>query len=197
MVKPGIRYIILILAFVTSPLLAQFEAEEGFRLKTQVGLWFGPVTLLPGTALSNVVGTNLGTGLFMRLNLPNNTWRSELGISYSAYSSDGPEFLMSVPIYGALSYTLPINLPLTFQTKFGLGSNYVQNEPELKHNWLPLALLGGEVSFPAGKWVNIGLRLDYYFVFEGHVNAPEADSFERANGHFFNFGLMVNFNLDP
>ena len=105
---------------------------------------------------------------------------------------------MSVPTYLALAYILPINLPLTFQAKLGGAANYVQNKPELKHNTHPAALIGTEISFPAGKWVNIGLRIDYYFVYEGHVSAPAgASNFNIVNGQFFNFGLMVNFNLIP
>ncbi len=179
-----------------SGLFAQYEGE-GWRIKPQIGLWFGPVAPMPGSALSEVVGTNLGGGLFFRLNLPNDAWRTELGISYSVYTSKGPEQLQSIPAYLAVAYTLPVNLPLTFQIKAGGGANYLQNKPETKHNTHPAFFHGWEISFPAGKWVNIGLRTDYFFVFEQHVNKPanSPDDFQLINGHLLNFGLMVNFNL--
>lgn len=185
---------ILFLMF-SMPAFAQFESET-WRLKPQIGLWFGPVTPFPGSAIAETLKTNLGGGMFFRMNLPSNTWRTELGFSYSNYGSDGPESLDSVPAYLAVAYTIPVDLPLKFQAKLGGGANWVQNHPELKHNTHPALFAGTEISFPAGKWVNIGLRTDYYFVYEKHIDPPaENPNMKIINGHFLNFGLMVNFNL--
>ncbi|MCX7633099.1 MAG: hypothetical protein N2Z22_07195, partial [Turneriella sp.] len=117
--------------------------------------------------------------------------------SYSYYTSPTIARLHSIPVYGALSYILPIHLPLTFQAKGGFGSNFLRNYPEGSRNWLPLGYLGFEASFPAGKVVNIGLRIDYYFVYEQHLRPPPNNpNYRLYNGHFLNFGLMVNFNLN-
>ncbi len=192
-----LRFCLLIffLASAFTPLAAQFE-EEAWKFRPQIGLWFGPVTPVPGTALSQVLNTNLGGGLFFRFNLPSDTWRTEIGSSYSYYDSRGSAALHSVPVYGAVNYTLPLNLPLTFYGKVGSGAMYLKNKPEERENWHPLGLLGFEASFPAGKWVNIGVRIDYFFVYEDYLKPPpENPNFEVVNGHLLKFGLMVNFNL--
>lgn len=182
-------------ALLTSSLLAQVETEE-WRFKPQLGIWFGPVTPVPGTKMAEVLTTSLGGGMFFRMNIPSNTLRFELGGSYSYYTSRTLARLHSLPVYGALSYTLPINLPLTFQIKAGMGGNFLRNLPEGSRNWLPAGYLGFETSFPAGKIINIGVRADYYFVYEQHLSPPPNNpNYVIYNGHFFNFGLMVNFNL--
>ncbi len=191
------RFLLTIsIAFALSASLsAQVETEE-WRFKPQIGVWFGPVTPVPGTKISEAITTSLGGGLFFRMNIPSNTLRLELGGSYSYYTARTVTRLHSVPVYGALAYTIPINLPLTFQLKAGAGANFLQNYPERSKNWLPAGYLGFETSFPAGKLVNIGVRADYYLVYEKHLTPPAANpNYEVVNGHFLNFGLMVNFNL--
>lgn len=177
---------------------AQGYALESWKFQPQIGIWFGPVTPFPGTALSDKLNTNLGGGMFFRFNIPNNRLRSEIGISYSYYNSDNTTGLEAVPIYGALAYRLPLNLPIAMQVKGGAGSTYVFNDPERHYNWLPTAIVGYELSFPAGKWVNIGLRADYYFLYEQFIKPPaDNPNLKIINGHLLNFGLMVNFNLNP
>lgn len=189
--------VLLLISALSVPSAQLFGQYEGkWRAKPQLGIWFGPVTPVPGSALSERLKTNLGGGTFFRINLPSDTWRSEIGISYSYYNSDGPEALHSVPFYGAAVYKMPFDLPITTQSKLGFGGMYMQNRVNHRHNTHPMALLGFELSFPAGKWVNIGVRADYYFVYEKHVDPPETmPDFKMINGHFLNFGLMVNFNL--
>jgi len=186
----------LTLFMVAAPLSAQVESE-GWRFKPQLGIWFGPVTPFPGTQLAEVLTTSLGGGLFFRMNIPSNTWRIEIGSSYSYYTSRSVARLHSIPVYGAISYLIPVNLPLAFQVKAGAGSNFLRGVPEGGYNWLPLGFLGFETSFPAGRLVNIGVRADYFFVYEKHLSPPANASaaYEVYNAHFFNFGLMVNFNL--
>ncbi|MCB1146274.1 MAG: hypothetical protein KDK41_06655 [Leptospiraceae bacterium] len=181
---------------MSAPLFSEDIEGDGWRFKSQFGLWFGPVTPVPGSALSNVLSTNIGGGTFIRMNIPSDDWLFETGLSYSYYTSNGPARLHAVPVYGAMNYRLPINLPLTFFAKAGAGATYVSAVPEDKENWHPTALLGLETSFPAGKWVNIGVRLDYYFVYEDYLTPPaNVPNYQIANGHLFNFGLMVNFNV--
>ena len=187
--------LIAILTLPFAPISAQVEAE-GWKFKPQIGVWFGPVTPVPGSKLSEVLVTSLGGGMFLRGNLPTNTLRTEIGASYSYYTSRTVARLHSIPVYGALVYTLPINLPLQFHIKGGAGGNFLRNYPEGARNWLPFGYAGFETSFPAGKFVNIGVRADYYFVYEKYLSPPANNpNYQIYNGHFFNFGLMVNFNL--
>ena len=152
----------------------------------------------PGSALSEKLLTSLGGGIFFRLNLPANEFQTEIGTSLSYYESDINERLLSVPNYAAISYLLPIDSPLLFQIKLGTGVNYLRNIPERNENTLPLVFSGIEMSFPAGKVVNIGIRVDYYFVIESFLKATKEDpNFKIYNGHFINFGLMLHFNLNP
>jgi hypothetical protein len=190
--------LVFTLFFAAAPegLSAQVEAEA-WRFKPQLGIWFGPVTPVPGTDLASVLTTSLGGGMFLRANVPTNSLRLEVGASYSYYTSRSVARLHSIPVYGALSYTLPINLPLAFQVKAGAGGNFLRNYPEGAKNWLPAGYLGFETSFPAGRLINIGVRADYYFVYEKHLSPPSNNpNYEVHNASFLNFGLMVNFNLN-
>ena len=181
--------------FVTGMLHAQVETE-GWHFRPQLGLWFGPVTPVPGSKLAEVLNTSLGGGMFFRGNLPTNTFRTELGFSYSYYTSNSPARLHTIPVYGAFVYTLPFNLPLSFFIKAGGGSMFLRNAPEGRRNWHPIGFAGFEMSFPAGKYINIGLRADYFFVYEKYLSPPANNpNYVIYNGHFLNFGLMVNFNL--
>lgn len=189
-----LRHICLI-ALTTGALSAQVESEQ-WRFRPQLGLWFGPVTPVPNTRIADVLTTSLGGGLFFRGNLPTNTLRTEIGFSYSYYTSRTVARLHSIPVYGALVYTQPINLPLSFYVKAGGGGNFLRNYPEGSKNWLPAGYLGFETSFPAGRLINIGVRADYFFVYEQHLSPPPNNpNYELHNAHFLNFGLMVNFNL--
>ncbi|AFM12021.1 hypothetical protein [Turneriella parva] len=186
---------ICLLVLTTGALSAQVESEQ-WRFKPQLGLWFGPVTPVPNTRIADVLTTSLGGGLFFRGNLPTNTLRTEIGFSYSYYTSRTVARLHSIPVYGALVYTLPINLPLSFYVKVGGGGNFLRNYPEGSKNWLPAGYLGFETSFPAGRLINIGVRADYFFVYEQYLSPPPNNpNYEIHNAHFLNFGLMVNFNL--
>lgn len=198
---PRKKYKKIIIPFIifflsVSPMAAQSFDSDTWRLKSQIGLWFGPVTPIPGSALSNVLDTNIGGGIFFRANIPTNDWLLEVGGSYSYYNSKTAALLHMAPVYGAMNYRLPINLPITIFAKLGAGGAYVKSMPDDKENWHPGALAALEGSFPAGKWVNIGIRLDYWFLYEKHVKPPpNISNYTVVNAHLLNFGLMVNFNL--
>ena len=113
-------------ALITTAVYPQVETE-GWRFKPQLGVWFGPVTPVPGSKLAEVLTTSLGGGMFLRANIPSNTLRFEIGGSYSYYTSRTVARLHSIPVYGALVYTLPINLPLSFHVKGGAGGNFMRN----------------------------------------------------------------------
>ena len=187
----------LFLLFPSILFTEEYELGEP-KLKSQLGIWFGPATPFPGTQLTEAINTNIGGGLFFRVNFPTNEFRLELGSSISYYTSAQNESLISVPTYGAISYTLPIELALKMQVKLGAGANYFYNTPEGSENTHPSLYIGYELSFPAGKIVNIGLRIDYTLAFESRLNPPgENPNFQVYDGHFINFGLMLNFNLNP
>jgi hypothetical protein len=52
-----------------------------------------------------------------------------------------------------------------------------------------MGMLGFETSFPAGRYINIGLRIDYLFIYESYL--PGA----TRNGHIINSGITLYFNL--
>lgn len=194
-ISTGKILLVLIGLFSTGAAFAQVEGEA-WRFKPQLGIWFGPTTPVPGSRMADVLITSLGGGLFLRGNIPTNTLRLEVGASYNYYTSRSVARLHSIPVYGAFVYTLPINLPLSFHVKLGAGSNFLRNVPEGARNWLPLGYAGFETSFPAGRLINIGVRADYYFVYEKWLSGPSNDpNFTVYNAHFMSFGLMVNFNL--
>ena len=50
-------------------------------------------------------------------------------------------------------------------------------------------MVGIEGSFAAGRTVNIGLRIDYLFVYEEYIEGA------NRNGHVINVGINVFFNI--
>ena len=131
-----ISFCLCFFSLSASHLLSQFELDE-VRVEPQIGLWFGPVLPFPATALSDVLTTSLGGGLFFRMNVPTDNLKTEIGTSISFYESSSTEALLSVPSYAAVSYTIPIDSPILFQFKLGGGINYIENQPERNHNALP------------------------------------------------------------
>ncbi len=182
------------LTLLPSSLFAQYEIGDTIR-RIQIGGWFGPVTPVPGTELSQVINTNLGGGMFTRYG--EGFWTAELGGAYHYYPSDGPEALHLAPVYGMGLFELPFDLPIKMNAGFGAGSVYATNEPERTENWLPLFIAGYEFYFPAGPWVNIGLRLDYLLAWEQHLSPPDnsPSNYKMLNGHFIQVGLTINVNL--
>ena len=98
-----------------------------------------------------MLDTFLGGGIFYRVNWPFNLIRSEVGISWSYYTSRTTSSLHLVPMYGLGVYRIPINIPLKFQVKAGGGTTFVDADPEDKNRWDPLIMFGFEGSFPAGR----------------------------------------------
>ena len=161
--------VFLYLLVLTKGLKADYEITE-WSVFPVIGLWFGPVTPVPGTSLDNILNTSLGGGLFIRVNFPTDTWMLECGSSLSYYNSDLTPALYSVPTYFAGVYKVNIDFPLKFLVKFGTGFHYGYNFPEMHSNVSPILFVGLSVFFPAGRYVNIGLRFDYYPVFESYLS---------------------------
>ena len=180
----------LVLFFVLFSANALFAIERrDYFLKPQVGAWFGPVTPVGVTAES--LEANLGGGIFARYNLP---WRYlKIGVdtSYHFFEQErGVNRMHLVPIYGNLLFLFPLKTPIKIQAKLGAGSAYLKVHPDNASRWDPVFVFGGEFSFPAGRFFNIGLRIDYINIYEGHLKNSQ------VNGHIIDAGIALYFNLN-
>lgn len=175
-----------LLIFAGSDLLA-IRRRGDYFVRPQIGIWFGPTT--PLFELRDEIDNSMGAGIFGRLNTPYKPLKIGIETSYQNHSSFGTNDLTLVPIHGDLLYRLPFDTPLNFQLKAGFGSSWIYIKPDMQSRWDPTLLLGGEVSFPAGKLANVGLRIDYLNLIESHLEGSS------INGHMLNIGLTVYFNL--
>ena len=183
------RIVLLFILLITTNATSRRKRGVDYFLKPQVGFWFGPVTPIYKTRKE--VDTNFGGGLFFRYNTPIKVLKVGIDGSYEFFNSDGVNTLSLWPIYGNLIYTLPVfrKFPLKFQLKTGLGISYVKIRPDRVHQWDPIGMLGFEGSFPAGKLLNIGFRIDYIHVYEGYIGGS------INNGHILNTGITIYFNI--
>ncbi len=187
--------------------------------KSEIGFWMGASSPFPGTKTASLLDTTMGFGLFTRFQWPFNVLYTEMGISYSNYLSHSERGLTTIPIYAALAYKLPFDLPVSFFLKAGGGAAYLIARPSNSEGWDPLGFLGFEVSFVAGRKVRIGLRYDYNHIMERKqrgfykgsdlpylYNYPyysqNADQrlynpnyYQLIDGQFFHFGLMISIFL--
>jgi hypothetical protein len=153
----------------------------------------------------------LGFGLFGRIPWPY-FFYTELGGSYSVYLSQTERALTTIPLYAALAYQLPIDLPVKFFLKAGGGQAYIVARPANTARWNPLLYGGLEASFVAARKVRIGIRLDYNKIFETNLDfpaiyrfplqstaedlrLPRPSEYRLRDGEFFHFGLMVTLLL--
>lgn len=190
-VKTVILLVASVLIFICTTDAQAGRSRKDYFLNPQVGIWFGPVAPLGSTR--DVVDTALGGGAFFRYNFPFKALKSfKIGIdsSYQHFDSKGVNELYMVPLYGNFLYLLPFNLPVKMQLKAGFGESYVYAKPDKIGQWDPTFNTGFEVSFPAGRIINIGLRLDYLYVYEGYVEKS------KCGGHIFNAGVTLYFNLN-
>lgn len=187
-----------VLISLSSPLMAQYE-EQDYRIHPMIGLWFGPITPIPGTELAGTLNTSLGFGGYFRINIPSDTFQMETGAYYSQLTSFLTNRLIMVPVYGALVFKLPIQFALSFYFKGGAGSGYFENKPEVHGGWLPIFYAGFETTFPAGRWANVGARLDYYFIYESWMKVPSGypSGYKLINGHMIALSIVANFNTNP
>jgi hypothetical protein len=176
-----------ILAGASFPAYASISEGDEPWTRPQIGLWFGPVT--PVGPLWDKLNPYLGGGAYTRLPV------FEYGtigadISYQEQPSNGTNHLDVVPMYGNFIFKLPINFPISFSLKAGAGSAWVMLRPQYRSQYDPLFMAGFEVSFPAGSVVNIGMRIDYLYLYETWQTRAQHD------GYFINAGLTLYFNLD-
>lgn len=200
-----------ILVLLLCPTWLFAESDEGRDLKHELGFWLGASNPMPYSHLDETLDSNIGGGGFYRMQWP---WilHTEFGFSYSNYPSRSTQSLITVPVYAALEYQLPLTFQLNVFLKAGGGASYLVVRPYNRWGWDPLLFAGAEFSIRAGRKVRIGLRLDYNMVYEKHLKPPpEAEllkwfgttdpryqsinDFRVRNGSFFHFGLMVSFLL--
>jgi len=164
-----------------------YQERKDYFSKPQIGGWFGPVTPLGETG--KWVDTNLGGGLFVRFTLPYRFLKIGVDSSYQQFVSKGVKDLTFVPLYGNLLFQLPVDFPVRFQFKGGAGAGYLNMKPDNLIQWDPIFMAGFEVSFPAGRIVNIGLRIDYIYIYEGYIKGS------KQGGHILNTGIQLYFNI--
>ncbi|PJZ47910.1 hypothetical protein [Leptospira saintgironsiae] len=176
--------------------------------KQEIGAWVGASNPFPGSEAQKYLDTTLGGGFFYRVPWP---WifYVEVGASYSNYLSRSERALTTIPVYSALCYKLPFELPITFMVKAGFGETYVVARPANTSRWNDTLYAGFEASFVAGKKLRIGIRLDYNKIYESDLNSPAetkypyvgptVDSrlnnpyyYNKVDTEFFHFGLMVS-----
>ncbi len=168
---------------------------------------FGP---LPSSELSNILDPNLGAGLNYRTHWPKPLY-TELGVAWVFMQGEQPQKLFIVPLYTALAYRLPTEGRLDLFAKLGLGSSYIEVRPNNVSGWDPFLLLGFEISILATRFLRIGVRFDYFHIYEKHLDAPkdsqespeipahvdvrfrEAQNFSIINGEFIRFGVLFGY----
>lgn len=168
--------------------LSAASSRKKYFSKPQIGVWYGPITPLFET--NEHLDPNLGGGGFFRYNLPYAPLKIGLESSYQYYDSEGVAEMTLIPVYTNLLWLIPLDLPIRFQLKAGAGLCHVYMEPDAISQWDPMFMAGTEISFPAGKLANIALRLDYMCVYEDYIDGA------TKNGHFFNAGISLYFNLN-
>jgi hypothetical protein len=195
--------------FLFLPLLSLSAIEnEDDRRKPEIGAWLGATNPFPGTPTQQLLDTSLGFGAFARMPWPYFLY-TEFGTSYSVYQSQTERGLTTIPVYAALAYQLPFDLPVKFFIKGGGGQAYVVARPANTARWNDLIYGGFEASFIAGRKVRIGIRLDYNKIMETNLDTPSnfniplqspfddprlsnPANFQLRNADFFHFGLMVS-----
>ncbi len=201
--------------FMSHPLLA---LEEGEGRQHEMGFWIGATTPLPGSEVSNVVDSSVGGGLFYRIDFPF-IFYTELGGSYSIYSSRTSQKLAMAPVYGALVYKIPYSFKINTYIKLGGGSSYLEIRPDNRSGWEPAYYGGLEFSLLAGKSLRVGMRFDYFYIKESQINTVVNDNalyymasqydpgqsfdprwldsynYKMVDGRFVHIGLMISFIL--
>jgi len=204
------KKILLILSILFCLLPSSVFSEELSPL--ELGFFLGASNPVPGSDAARVLDSSLGMGVFGRMQWP---WilYTELGANYTTYLSTTERRLTTVPVYGALAYKLPLDLPISIFLKAGGGYSYTVARPANTAKWDPMSVLGTEFSFVAGKKVRIGIRLDYQRIYETIgtekpidyqiYTSPYVQDFRLAdpyyyklkNADFFHFNLMLTFLL--
>jgi hypothetical protein len=206
--KPSpLKGIFFFCLFLLSNVLSAQALEDYNKRRYEVGGWVGAGNPFPGTKTIQLLDTTLGGGAYFRMPFPY-IFYTEIGTSYAVYLSKSERGLTTIPLYAALAYRIPLELPIQFFIKAGGGQAYVVARPSDTARWDPLIYGGLEASFIAGKRIRIGVRLDYNQIRETNLDLPNTYNLPLAspyddprllnpnyyrleNADFFYFGLMV------
>lgn len=201
-------FLIFCFALVFPTLIrAQGSSDDNQKRRSEFGGWLGATNPMPGTPTVSVLDTSLGGGFYGRLPIPYNLF-AEFGGSYSVYLSQSERGLETLPLYGAVAYRIPVELPIQFFLKGGGGYAYTVARPADTARWNPLLFTGFEASFIAGRRIRIGVRFDYNKIMETNLDVPgeyriplaspfddprlqNPANYRLQNGDFFYFGLAV------
>jgi len=183
----SILLLTVIVVFISADLFAAISKKKYFT-NPQLGIWYGPVTPILDTY--DLLEPDMGVGIFFRYNLPIDSIKLGLDTSYQEYGSKGVNELSMFPVYFNVLYLLPLDLPIRLQVKGGGGMCRLFMKPDEINQWDPMFMTGVEVSFPAGKVVNIALRIDYLFVYEEYMKGAS------ENGYFINAAISLYFNFN-
>lgn len=202
--------------FLPSSLFAQSYGEAE---RHELGFWLGASTPLSAGGLGDQLNSTIGGGIFYRVDWP---WVlfTELGAGYASYESRTTQRLNLAPVYGAFSYQLPLPFKLNLFVKAGGGQSSVEIQPENKSQWEPLYYGGLEGSLLASRSFRIGIRVDYFYIQESHLQIPKEtqyynmyylayrdadqsfdprvfllDDYRLIDGQVLNVSLMVSFYL--
>ncbi len=205
-----IQYVLVFLSlhcFITGFLGAQSLAS---RRKHEVALTLSTYAPVPSTALERLLRPGLGAGLFYRTNWPD-IFFTEVVMAWTYMDSRQTQSLLIAPLFGALGYRLPFESRLDIFAKLGLGSSYVEVRPANVHGWLPLFMSGAELSILAARFLRVGVRLDYFLLYEQHLKKPKEQQhsppvsghvdgrfqgrqdFRVYNAHVLRFALLFGF----
>ncbi len=182
-----VKSIVVVVCILCAGAAYAERREADYFARPQIGLWFGPVT--PVFDTNQVLDTNLGGGLFFRYNTPYRPLKMGIDGSYQYFPSKGVNSLAMWPVYGSLLYRIPIKFALMLQLKAGAGGSHMEMKPDGISQWEPMFTLGFEGSFPAGRIINIGFRIDYIYVYEGYIKGAQ------RGGHIVNTGITLFFNV--
>ncbi|GIX41343.1 MAG: hypothetical protein KatS3mg129_1076 [Leptospiraceae bacterium] len=200
--------VICILLILSSYSLYSQSFEES--IKKEFGFWLGGSFPAPGTQMDDILDSSLGLGLFYRLEWPS-PFLLETGFSYGNYQSLSTQQLLSIPVYFALCYPIPLFNRFQFLGKLGAGASYIEVRPNNVSGWDPILYGGFEFSILASKRFKVGLRLDGYYIYDSFRKKPEeidwlllfpgtydpriinSLQYKNGNGALYNFGLMVSF----
>jgi len=188
--KYFIRTVVVLLIISNATASFAYRSRKDYFLKPQVGVWFGPIAPLGSTKKDLSLENSLAGGLFFRYNTPFRLFKFGVESSYQYFPSKGVNKLHFVPLFGNVLFLVPFKLPVKIQLKAGFGGGWLKILPDNEQRWDPVFTTGAEMSFPAGRLVNIGLRLDYYYIYEGYLDGSQ------YGGHIFNAGISVYFNLN-
>ncbi|MCZ8155024.1 MAG: hypothetical protein O9264_02820 [Leptospira sp.] len=202
-----LRTLFIFALFAPFGLLSAEGIEDYNKRRYEVGGWVGAGNPFPSSKTIELLDTTLGGGAYARLPFPS-LFYTEIGTSYAVFQSKSERGLTTIPVYAALAYKIPIDLPIQFFAKAGGGQSYIVARPADTARWVPLIYGGLEASFIAGKRIRIGVRLDYNQIRETNLDLPDSYRYPLAspyddprllnpnyykleNAEFFYFGLMV------